>query len=61
MSLFLDLFTATPYTHVWEIVKLISASFIEPFFYRPLIKMEQFIAGFNFFNSGWGEIKRKSM
>ncbi len=43
------------------ILKFILDSMIEPFYYKPMIKMEQLIATFTFLNSDWGEIKRQKI
>ncbi len=40
------------------VLQFILDSMLEPFYYKPMIKMEQLIATFTFLNSDWGEIKR---
>ena len=41
-----------------KIARLFLDSLLEPFYHKPLIKMEQLIASFTFMNSQWGKIKR---
>ncbi len=61
LSLILDLFSEKSYHRTRDLIALVGISFLEPFFFRPLLKMEQFIASFNFFNTNWGEIKRSAI
>jgi len=56
-SLLLNIFTPHGYNKK-GLIKLIFVSFLEPFFYKPLLKIELFIATFNFTNKKWGKIKR---
>jgi hypothetical protein len=60
-ALYLDLFTKHAYKGYISYFKLLLLSFFEPFFYKPLLKAELFIATFNFMNANWGEIKRKAL
>jgi cellulose synthase/poly-beta-1,6-N-acetylglucosamine synthase-like glycosyltransferase len=56
-SLLLNIFT--PHTYSKKgLISLILASFLEPFYYKPLLKIELFLASFNFTNKKWGKIKR---
>jgi cellulose synthase/poly-beta-1,6-N-acetylglucosamine synthase-like glycosyltransferase len=61
ISLYLEIFTKHSYRNGKEFFKLFTLGFIEPFFYKPLLKAELFIATFNFTNTNWGEIKRKAL
>jgi cellulose synthase/poly-beta-1,6-N-acetylglucosamine synthase-like glycosyltransferase len=56
-SFWLDIFLMHKF-RLREIVTLVLDSFLEPFYYKPLVKMEQLIATFTFMNTHWGEIKR---
>ena len=60
-SLSLELFVKHRFKSLKEIYILLILSFLEPFIYRPLLKVESFLATFNFLNTSWGEIKRKSI
>ncbi len=60
-ALYIDIFTKHSYKNILSYIKLLLLSFIEPFIYKPLLKAELFMATFNFMNSNWGEIKRKSL
>ena len=60
-SLSLEFFVKHRFVSLKDIYILLFYSFLEPFFYRPLLKVESFVATFNFFNTSWGEIKRKSI
>ncbi len=60
-SLTLDLFTVHRFKNILDIYKLLAMSFVEPFYYRPLIKVENLLASFNFLNTSWGKIERKSI
>lgn len=60
-SLYFEILTKRSYTKSMSFIKLFLLSILEPFFYKPLIKAESFLATFNFMNSSWGEIKRKSL
>jgi len=60
-SLALDLFTIHRFKNILDIYKLLALSFLEPFYYRPLIKVENLLASFNFLNTSWGKIERKSL
>ena len=61
ISLYLEIFTKHSYKKGRAFFKLFMLGFIEPFFYKPLLKAELFIATFNFTNTNWGEIKRKAL
>ncbi len=56
-TFWLKIFRRTPYSTL-SIILLLWDSILEPLYYKPLIKMEQFIATFNFMNAEWGQIKR---
>ncbi len=59
-SLLLNIFT--PHTYDKKgLLKLVLVSFLEPFYYKPLLKIELFLATFNFSNKKWGKIKRSSI
>jgi cellulose synthase/poly-beta-1,6-N-acetylglucosamine synthase-like glycosyltransferase len=60
-SLSLEFFVKHRFKSLKEIYMLLLLSFLEPFLYRPLLKVESFLATFNFWDSTWGEIKRKSI
>jgi len=60
-SITLDFFTKHRIKNIFDIYKLLALSFLEPFYYRPLIKAENLLASFNFLNTSWGKIKRKSI
>jgi len=60
-TLYLDILSTHPYKNSWSYLKLILLSFLEPFIYKPLLKLELFIATFNFMNTSWGEIKRDKL
>ncbi|UFS61494.1 glycosyltransferase [Sulfurimonas sp. HSL-3221] len=60
-ALSLDMFVKRRFTKLKDIYRLLVLSFLEPFFYRPILKVEGFLATFNFFNRSWGQIKRKSI
>lgn len=60
-SVSLDFFTKHRIKNIFDIYKLLLLSFLEPFYYRPLIKAENLLASFNFLNTSWGKIKRKSI
>lgn len=60
-SLYIDIFTKHAYKGFWAYIQLLLLSILEPFIYKPLMKAELFMATFNFMNSNWGEIKRKSL
>lgn len=59
-ALFLNVFTPHPYTKK-GLFKLILVGFIEPFFYKPLLKVELFIATFDFKNKKWNKPKRSKI
>jgi len=61
VSLYLEVFVKHSYKRGREFFKLFMLGFIEPFFYKPMLKAELFIATFNFTNTNWGEIKRKAL
>jgi len=61
LSLYLEIFAKHAYKGFIPFMKLFFLGFIEPFFYKPLLKAELFIATFNFTNTNWGEIKRKAL
>ena len=60
-SLSLEFFVKHRFKSLKDIYLLLFLSFLEPFVYRPLLKGESFLATFNFLNTSWGEIKRKSI
>ena len=60
-SLSLEFFVKHRFRSLREIYMLLLLSFLEPIIYRPLLKVESFLATFNFLNTSWGEIKRKSI
>lgn len=60
-SISLEFFTKHRIKNIFDIYKLLALSFLEPFYYRPLIKAENLLASFNFLNTTWGKIKRKSI
>ena len=60
-ALYIDIFTKHSYKNILSYIRLLILSIIEPFIYKPLLKAELFAATFNFMNSSWGEIKRKSL
>ncbi|MBD3808407.1 MAG: glycosyltransferase family 2 protein [Epsilonproteobacteria bacterium] len=60
-SISLDFFAKHRIKNIFDIYKLLALSFLEPFYYRPLIKAENLLASFNFLNTSWGKIKRKSI
>lgn len=60
-SMPLEFFVKHRYKKLRDIFKLIALSFLEPFYYRPLIKVENFMATFNFMNTSWGKVERKSI
>jgi len=57
LSFWLEIFLENSFRTV-EILRLLFASLLEPFFYKQMIKMEQLIATFTFMNTHWGEIRR---
>jgi len=57
LSFWLEIFLESSFKTT-EILRLIMTSMLEPFYYKPLIKMEQLIATFTFMNTHWGEIRR---
>jgi len=57
LSFWLEVFLESSFKTT-EILRLILASILEPFYYKPLIKMEQLIATFTFMNTQWGDIRR---
>lgn len=59
-SLLLNIFTPHVYSKS-ALLKLIGISFLEPFFYKPLLKIELLIASFNFSNKKWGTIQRSTI
>ncbi len=59
-SLLLNIFTSHTYTKK-GFFKLIMISFLEPFYYKPLLKIELFIATFSFSDKKWGKIKRSAI
>jgi len=61
LSVSMDIFTLHAYQNFSSLIKLLWLGILEPFIYRPAIKVEQFMASFNFFNANWGEIKRSSI
>jgi len=61
ISLYLEIFAKHAYKGMLPFFKLFLLGFIEPFFYKPLLKAELFIATFNVRNTNWGEIKRKAL
>ncbi len=60
-GLYIDIFTKHAYKSYLAYLHLLIVSILEPFFYKPLLKAELFMATFNFMNSNWGEIKRKAL
>lgn len=60
-SMSLELFVVHRFKRAKDIFKILIVSFIEPFYYRPLLKIETFLATFNFMNSSWGQVKRKTI
>jgi len=60
-GLLLEVFVKHRFTSLRDNYKLLMLSFLEPFLYRPMLKAEGFLATFNFFNTSWGQIKRKSI
>ncbi|WP_345986975.1 glycosyltransferase [Sulfurimonas sp. HSL1-2] len=60
-ALSLDMFVKRRLTKLKDIYRLLMLSFLEPFLYRPMLKVEGFLAMFNVFNRSWGHIKRKSI
>jgi cellulose synthase/poly-beta-1,6-N-acetylglucosamine synthase-like glycosyltransferase len=56
-AFWLKIFRRNPYS-IPKIFTLLWDSMLEPIYYKPLIKLEQFIATFNFMNSEWGQINR---
>jgi len=57
LSFWLEIFLESSFK-TYEILRLLLASTLEPFYYKPLIKIEQLIATFTFMNTHWGEIRR---
>ena len=60
-ALYLEIFTKHSYSRPTDFIKLFILGLIEPFFYKPLLKAELFMASFDFNNANWGEIKRKAL
>jgi len=60
LSFWLEIFIRHSF-NTTETLRLFLNSLIEPFYYKPLIKMEQLIATFTFMNTQWGDIRRHKM
>jgi cellulose synthase/poly-beta-1,6-N-acetylglucosamine synthase-like glycosyltransferase len=60
LSFWLEIFIKHTF-RTGETLRLILNGLVEPFYYKPLIKMEQLIASFTFMNTHWGDIRRHTM
>ncbi len=56
-SFWLEIFVRHSYP-TRRIFRLLIDSMLEPFYYKPLVKMEQLIATFTFMNQKWGKARR---
>jgi cellulose synthase/poly-beta-1,6-N-acetylglucosamine synthase-like glycosyltransferase len=57
LSFWLEIFTPNSYGSR-GIFRLFWDSMLEPFYYKPLVKVEQLIATFTFMNNKWGQAQR---